>query len=601
MKSTIYIFLLIFFQIQSILSAPFNKRPVEIVLPNASLYTIYESGDEFYSWYHDANNFTIIFDNTIQRYAYANVVNDQLLATTCFVGISNPTTCGLVPGLNYSVQKIESFGNFVPELNFKSLNAGSELKNLVVFVTFSDYNGENPLQQLNFSTSKFESDFNGNNYSLKGYFAATSASCSLTSITFNDISNSSYVPFRCTQPINYYLPYHILNPIGYLNTSEKISRKNSLLVEICNFIQSKIPQNYVLSLGEYIDNMAIIYPERKSDFKFAEKYGVGLYYPIVQEADKWQGGFPLTINGKKLNRFFGAVNYADYLFVCAHELHHILHNFNDLYRSNDSKVPNAFVGTTCIMSNSLGGKLGFPNPYFYSQIGGGAPRTIVVSGTYNITAMTRSDLSGDKVFRLPIGIAPNYPYYRYYLYFAYRKPAKYDNGITTEGMYFYLVDLGGNYSQYSPEVYMYRKDGILPLGPNSVGKWGDIYNDGVVNNAAFTETLRSYFDHKSNPIALDANGQSAEIYIYNIRKINDDQMSFDVNWDCDNNNNQTFQNTLNLPKFFNAAGTIDIIGNSGVLIGQNVNLESKESVLLGNGFFVEKGGIFNISIEGCKK
>ncbi len=57
----------------------FENLPTTITQPNGVVVNCFVTGDEYYSWLHDANNFTIVQNSNTGYYCYALLQNDELV------------------------------------------------------------------------------------------------------------------------------------------------------------------------------------------------------------------------------------------------------------------------------------------------------------------------------------------------------------------------------------------------------------------------------------------------------------------------------------------------------------------------------------------
>ena len=83
----------------SLQSAFIKDWPQDIKQPDGTVRHCFTSGDEFYSWLHDKDGFTILQNETSGWYVYADKINGRLVTTGLKVGINNPQEKGLTKGL----------------------------------------------------------------------------------------------------------------------------------------------------------------------------------------------------------------------------------------------------------------------------------------------------------------------------------------------------------------------------------------------------------------------------------------------------------------------------------------------------------------------
>ena len=80
--------------------APLSFVPQTLVQPNGDTIRVFASGDEFYSWVHDKDNFTIVRDPVSGAYVYAVAGNGALHPSPYRVGKIDPHSVGLIQGVN---------------------------------------------------------------------------------------------------------------------------------------------------------------------------------------------------------------------------------------------------------------------------------------------------------------------------------------------------------------------------------------------------------------------------------------------------------------------------------------------------------------------
>ena len=76
--------------------------PRAVVQPNGDTLHCFASGDEFYNWLHDADNYTIVQNPETGWFVYADMHKGKLVPTDFVAGKINPATKSLRPGLKIS-------------------------------------------------------------------------------------------------------------------------------------------------------------------------------------------------------------------------------------------------------------------------------------------------------------------------------------------------------------------------------------------------------------------------------------------------------------------------------------------------------------------
>jgi len=132
----------------SLFAAPVKNQPIEIMQPSGEIINCFISGDEFYNWIHDENDYTILFNEKNKYYCYATMQNEELIPTNIIVGKDSPQKNNLLPGINYNIEKLKTIKE--PKIqqtfkknkaNLKSTTVNQTVYNNVVF--FVRFAGEN--------------------------------------------------------------------------------------------------------------------------------------------------------------------------------------------------------------------------------------------------------------------------------------------------------------------------------------------------------------------------------------------------------------------------------------------------------------------------
>ena len=89
MKKDLILLLNLFVLIGTLnISAAFLQNvPQKITQPTGEMLECFASGDEFYNWLHDADDYTIIQNSETGFYVYADKIGDELVPTNLIFGI----------------------------------------------------------------------------------------------------------------------------------------------------------------------------------------------------------------------------------------------------------------------------------------------------------------------------------------------------------------------------------------------------------------------------------------------------------------------------------------------------------------------------------
>jgi hypothetical protein len=174
-----------------------DSFPQEITQPNGLVISCYVSGDEYYNWLHDSNNYTIIQDSITGYFCYAILSKGKIVASKFIVGIDNPTLTDIQPGVQLSEQQIlelrsKSYLNLPeePDLEIKSgvIDTVRTLNNIVVYIRFADQSEFEPKQAV--YSSYFNNDSIGANSMYNYYREASYQKLNIVS-TFYPLNDGS--------------------------------------------------------------------------------------------------------------------------------------------------------------------------------------------------------------------------------------------------------------------------------------------------------------------------------------------------------------------------------------------------------------------------
>lgn len=457
MKKLIYLIVWLVLSINFAFAAYLTNVPQTLNQPNGTVLNCYASGDEFFNWLHDANNFTII-QNDKGWYVYADLLNDELVPTRFIPGVDNPAIYGLKPGLMYSEQKIMSMRNKFeiptrPSLvnkkteELQSVRNRGVLNNIAIFIRFADESGFT--QQLPY----FDTPYNAKNQvSVYDYYWNMSYNQLEIKTSFYPQPNGSVIlSYQDNYPRTYYKKYNATTaPDGYKNDNERTIREMNLVKNAVEFVKAQIPPDFDADIDDdnYIDNVAFIVtgsPEGWADLIWPHMWA--LYY------------YDVRINGARVWNFnFLMANWFD-SSVLSHEMFHTL-GAPDLYRYYVSGSP---VGYWDVMASNL-------NPpqhmsmFMKYQYGNWIDNLPVVnkSGWYELNP---SSMKNNSVIKVQSRYNPDE-----YFVLEYRKDdGRYDKSLPSDGLLVWRINTryDGNAGGPPDGVYVYRRDGTST-------SWGNI-------------------------------------------------------------------------------------------------------------------------------
>ncbi|TSA34508.1 MAG: M6 family metalloprotease domain-containing protein, partial [Porphyromonadaceae bacterium] len=459
--------------------------------PDGKILNCFATGDEYFNWLHDANNFTIIQDSVTGYYVYAQKSGTKLVPTTLVAGVSDPASAGLQPGLSLDPDEIRSLRKErfkIPDLKGSAkIGTTGTINNIVIFIRFSDQS------EYTTNLADYNSDLNASgNASMVRYFQEVSKTQLTINTSFFPTSSNTVVSYQDTHARNYYCKYNATtNTIGYSTEAESTIREMTLLKNATIAVRGQIEStslDFDNDNDGYVDNVCYIIQgatEGWSDLLWPHMWA-------LNTDDIQIAGARVRLYNFHLSQSFG-------VSVACHEMSHSL-GFPDLYRYTDRSITP--VGPWDLMSwNS--------NPpqhqtvYIkqkYGQWFSNIPE-ITSSGTYSLAPLSTDAFAGYKI------MSPNST--SEYFMLEYRKGAGlFESGLSRlgSGLIIYRVtpSLRGNAPGPPDEVYVYRPNGTITA-------------DGNINAAYFSsESGNTSFNATSNPSCFLSDGSPGGIEISNI-------------------------------------------------------------------------------------
>ena len=330
--------LLILYSTVNLNAAFLQNVPQKIKQPTGETLECFATGDEFYSWLHCADGYTIIQNNETGFYVYADKVGDELVPTNLIFGIDYPQSLELQKRLILPENKIIAMRNAFEEqmqskvaLSDKQFQRKKPTDNLqavekrtinyiVIFIRFAD--GNNFGNNLNY----YDSMYNTATLSVKNYF--DEVSYGNLNVNFHHFPKSTTSPlkaFQTQKKRGYLLPRTAQNPDGYEGPAqgEGYTREQEIISEAIASIKSEIPTDLDLDTDNdgRIDAIGIIFQGNAQSNT-----------PIWgHKAPNW--AITETINGKQVGDYNVFPENDCSPGVMIHEFFHILGAF-DLYEYN---------------------------------------------------------------------------------------------------------------------------------------------------------------------------------------------------------------------------------------------------------------------------
>ncbi len=486
-KSLVLVLFALLASIGSVYATYIEKLPVSVTQPDGVELNLFASGDEYYNWMHDADNYTIIKDQATGYYVYA--VNDKkgnIVPSSFVVGQVNPQTTDLTVGTQLSSKLIEKQTEGLRKFNQTNdlkrtmatssvIFPGSYLNQLVVFIEFSDGDG--------FTTSMetYNNRFNGDTInSVKNFFLEMSGGAMNVSTYFYPQTSGTYpLSYVDSHPKSY---YEKNSEDGYGDDFQERRRREILLLKNASeFIASQVPASIDLDANNdgKIDNVVFVVNAQSQGWS-------ELLWPH-------KTSFPydeiVNINGVKVDTYNFLTKNGVGVGIVSHEL---FHSFGapDLYKRGSGTINSVYKW-------DLMGFQDWKIPqhtsvYYKKKFGDWGPEisTISADGVYTLEPISTNPFAA---YKIPL---PNST--TEFLMVEYRKKeGLYDVSLPGEGLVIYKVNTtsNGSYGNVSrDEIYFYR-----PGGTHAA--------DGDFNNVPFSSTYgRTEFDDFTNPALLLSDG-----------------------------------------------------------------------------------------------
>lgn len=519
MKRFGFLLLAAFFCVQfsTLHAAWLNYEPQIIEQPDGTVIHCFATGDEFYNWLHDENGFTIIKNQQTGYYVFANLQNDELIATSLIVGIHDPALSGLQPWLNIPPDEMQEIRadfltSHMPEptaiSGFDEPRGGGNVgtfNNLVVYIRFSDQ------QEFTSDTTFYFNMFNNTSpgySSMYNYFMEVSYDQLFMPSYFYPIPpQNTVISYQDTYPRAYFMPYDPgTNPQGYQGDNDRRSREHKLLKRAVEAIATEVPADLNIDYNNdgYVDNVV-----------FNIRGGTTAWSTLL-----WPHRWVLYsenayINGKRV---------YDYNFqletslqgsgtgVLVHEMFHSL-GAPDLYHYTTQPVTPVGAWDVMAQNNNPPQSMGAYMKFRYGHWIDDIPE-ITECGVYTLDAVASDQNNCFKI------ASPNSTTDYFVLEYRHKK-GTFEGTIPTSGLLIYRVDAlmhgQGNAQGPPDELYVFR-----PGGTN--------YVNGNLAQAAFAEDFgRTAFNDNTNPPCFLSNDLPGGIDISNIGLIGE-TISFEVNF-----------------------------------------------------------------------
>lgn len=556
-----------------------------MVLNSGEEVEFFESGDEYFRYYHDASGFVLIRDGLEKTLTYGTLVDgkvvssgisfsssekdifsvDKLTASEIDFSLNPELLSKIDRGAPYGGQvSLSSSGDEMITVNQRPLLAldpadKRTITNVVILVKFND----TPQAVVDSAISVFDSYFNNTVNSLKNYYETMSN---------NQVTINSYLPRETNLAVyvhnggnrSYY-------DIEASNTIERRTRESQLLGGAVSGAQSKFNltgKDLDINDDGYIDSVSFLICGDNED-----TWG-GLLWPHSWNLDSIDGASTSYIGAYKVGDYSLNFTTSINVGVLCHEMGHVL-GAPDLYHYEYDFVP---VGKWDLMGSNTSMPqymLTYMRDKYVGGIGSGQIVDIISNGIYTLAPVSTSYLETDVLsYKIRRSDKPNE-----YFMIEYRNPiisSRYDSSLPSTGLIVYRVretnvpagqsspgnrDAKFESSNYPDEVYVFRP--LVTMNPDGAANL--IYNASARDiEKANLSPQNPYFRSIGNASGIDkwnysyiffSDGDNSKVVIEAL-SVNSEQAQFRVSL-SDNYNviEQTYFDGkigINQASFYNA-------------------------------------------------
>ena len=481
-------------------AVPACPQGVDVLQPGGKTIRIRLRGDEFLHWTEDAAGYTILRDNTTQKWVYA--IRDktgQLTTSSAVVGEQDPTTLALPKSLLPVTALSDKQSTLVsrsatPSATSVPLAAPKTgtMKNLVLLVNFADKTNTH-------TRAEFEELFNTIGYTVDG--AQGSVKDYYNEVSYNQLTVDSIVVEPITLANGY--AYYGENVSGFDARPQQMVQEALAALETRGFDFTTVDSDN----DGWVDGLTVIHAGG------GEEYGGN--DPNYIWSHQWS--IPtVTYDGKSLSTYhteperrgwdlYSYTQGITRIGVICHENGHFL-GLPDLY---DYGGDSAGVGNFCLMaSGSWNGDDGTQPAHMSAwckkNLGWLTPVTVTTYGTYSVPRVEDSKT----VYRLSGG----FPSTQYFL-IENRQGFGFDASMpgSTRGLLIWHVDetIANNNDQTHYKVDLEEASGTQHLEQNSgSGDDADFFRSGTLTTFNYNTTPNSR-SYAGVALGLDINAVSA--------------------------------------------------------------------------------------------
>ncbi len=482
-------------------SAPLSFEPFTGKLPDGTVINIFMSGDEFFNYLHDSEEFPLAVGPDGYYYYLLQEGDNFTLTSYRFAKADPHSISGLkrVKIPSYVSEKRAAFYRKTEEESVKKgikdqTKSTGTFNNLVIYIKF--------LNEAAFSVSRATYELRLNNLtgsSMRYYYREVSYNkLDVVSYSFPGGATSD-ICYTDVNPRSYYQPFSVSNANGYQSESERTTREHALLASAVNWAKT----NYSIPVGVnfdsdnngVVDNVCFIVKGTSdgwNDLLWPHRWV--LYSQTVMLGNLKVYGYTFQLENVSVN-------------TLSHEMFHAL-GAPDLYHYDNTTVP---VGPWDIMANGSC----HMSSWMKYRYGGWIPRITEIngSGTYTLKPQDKGE-KNSYILRSPLNKD------QFFVIEYRKKSGLYENNLPASGLVIHRIDTRyrGNSTGPPDEDYVFRLNGTPSAG-------------GTINSAALSDLFgRTAFSDFSNPYSFFQDGTITKVNISNIVSMVD-SISFTVEMD----------------------------------------------------------------------
>jgi len=288
-----------------------------LVQPNGDTILCYISGDEFYHWLHDKDDFTIIKDPTTRYWVYAEQYDDKIVPSPHVLGKVSPYSTSLTPGLMISQKEyLDRRALFYGEHDI-SVHAAPTYGTINMVVILIRFNDQTEFLSPRSDQDDLYNDTSAGAVSVRNYFDEASYSLlTISSTLYPTVVPTSNLSYQDSHDSLYFSPFDpVDNPIGYSGSEERILREHTLLRDAINAVSSEIPADLDVDSDDDGEVDIVAFAIRGADDVWGD-----IRWPHKSDLTTHS----MTINGAQVGAYTFVPESSLYCGTSCHEICHTL-------------------------------------------------------------------------------------------------------------------------------------------------------------------------------------------------------------------------------------------------------------------------------------